>query len=43
MLIAEIVEVERWEQDASELIERLADDFERLLSSREMLVVRPVR
>jgi hypothetical protein len=42
VLIAEIVEVERWEQQASELIERLADDFEHLLSSRGMLVVRPV-
>jgi hypothetical protein len=42
VLIAEIVEVERWEQQASELVERLADDFERLVSSRGMLVVRPV-
>ena len=42
VLIAEIVEVERWEQQASELVERLADDFEHLLSSRGMLVVRPV-
>ena len=42
VLLAEIVEVERWEQQASELVERLADDFEHLLSSRGMLVVRPV-
>jgi hypothetical protein len=42
VLIAEIVEVGRWEQQASELVERLADDFEHLLSSRGMLVVRPV-
>ena len=42
VLIAEIVEVERWEQQASELVERLADDFAHLLSSRGMLVVRPV-
>jgi len=42
VLIAEIVEMERWEQQASELIERLTDDFARLVSSRGMLVVRPV-
>jgi hypothetical protein len=42
VLIAEIVEVDRWQQQASELVERLADDFEHLLSSRGMLVVRPV-
>jgi hypothetical protein len=42
VLIAEIVEVDRWEQQASELVERLADDFEHLLSSRGMLVVRRV-
>jgi hypothetical protein len=42
VLIAEIVEVGRWEQQASELVERLAEDFEHLLSGRGMLVVRPV-
>jgi len=42
VLIAEIVEVDRWEQQASELVERLADDLEHLVSSRGMLVVRPV-
>ena len=42
VLIAEIVGVERWEQQASELVERLTDDFARLVSSRGMLVVRPV-
>jgi hypothetical protein len=42
VLIAEIVGVERWEQQASELVERLAEDFEHLVSSRGMLVVRPV-
>ena len=42
VLIAEIVAVERWEQQASELVERLADDLEHLVSSRGMLVVRPV-
>jgi hypothetical protein len=42
VLIAEIVGVERWEQQASELVERLAEDLEHLVSSRGMLVVRPV-
>ena len=34
VLIAEIVEVERWEQQASEHVQRLADDMEHLVSSR---------
>jgi hypothetical protein len=42
VLIAEIVGVERWEQQASEYVERLADDLAHLVSSREMLVVRSV-
>jgi hypothetical protein len=42
VLIAEIVEVERFEQQASELVERLADALADLVSSRGMLVVRPV-
>ena len=42
VLIAEIVEVERWEEQASELIQRLEDDFAHLVASRGMLVVRPV-
>jgi hypothetical protein len=42
VLIAEIVAVERWEQQASEHIQRLADDLAHLVSSRGMLVVRPV-
>jgi hypothetical protein len=42
VLIAEIVGVERWEQQASELIERLADDLAHVVSSRKMLVVRHV-
>ena len=42
VLIAEIVEVERFEQQASEHVQRLADDLEQLVSSRGMLVVRPV-
>ena len=42
VLIAEIVAVERFEQQASELIERLEDDLAHLVSSRKFLVVRPV-
>jgi hypothetical protein len=42
VLIVEIVGVERWEQQASEQIQRLADDLAHLVSSRGMLVVRPV-
>jgi hypothetical protein len=42
VLLAEIVEVERWEQQATEHIERLEDDLSHLVSSRGMLVVRPV-
>jgi hypothetical protein len=42
VLIAEIVEVERFEEQASEHVQRLADDLAHLVSSRGMLVVRPV-
>jgi hypothetical protein len=42
VLIAEIAEVERWEQQASEHVQRLTDDLAHLVSSRGMLVVRPV-
>jgi hypothetical protein len=42
VLIAEIVGVERFEQQASEHVQRLTDDLEHLVSSRGMLVVRPV-
>jgi hypothetical protein len=42
VLMAEIVAVERWEQQASELVERLADDLGHLTSSRGMLVLRSV-
>jgi hypothetical protein len=42
VLIAEIVGVERWEQQASEHVQRLADDLAHLVSNRGMLVVRPV-
>jgi hypothetical protein len=40
VLIAEIVEVERFEQQASEHVQRLTDDLEHLVSSRGMLVLR---
>ena len=42
VLIAEIVAVKRFEQQASEHIQRLADDLAHLVSSRGMLVVRPI-
>jgi hypothetical protein len=42
VLIAEVVAVERFEQQASELVERLEDDLAHLVSSRGLLVVRPV-
>jgi hypothetical protein len=42
VLIAEIVAVERFEQQASELIQRLEDDLTHLVLSRGLLVVRPV-
>jgi hypothetical protein len=42
VLIAEIVEVDRFEQQASEHVQRLADDLEHLVASRGMLIVRPV-
>jgi hypothetical protein len=42
VLIAEIVEVDRFEQQGSEHVQRLQDDLAHLVSSRGMLVVRPV-
>jgi hypothetical protein len=42
VLIAEIVGLERFEQQGSEQVQRLADDLARLVSSRGMLVVRSV-
>jgi hypothetical protein len=42
VLMAEIVEVDRWEQQASEHVQRLTDDLAHLVSSQGMLVVRPV-
>jgi hypothetical protein len=42
VLIAEIVEVERFEQQGSDRVQQLGDDLAHLVSSRGMLVVRPV-
>ena len=43
VLILEIVgAVEQWEEQASERVQRLADDLEHLVSSRRMLLVRDV-
>jgi hypothetical protein len=42
VLICEIVEVERFEQQATEQVQRLTDDLAQLVSSRGMLVVRSV-
>jgi hypothetical protein len=42
VLIAEIVEVERFEQKGSDHVQRLADELAHLVLSRGMLIVRPV-
>jgi hypothetical protein len=42
VLIAEISGVERFEQQGSEHVQRMADDLAHLVSSRGMLVVRTV-
>ena len=42
VLIAEIVNIENWEQQAEERIQELADDLEHLVSSRQMLVLEHV-
>lgn len=42
VLIAQIVEVDRFEQQGSEHVQRLAEDLAHLVSSRGMLIVRPV-
>ena len=39
VLIVEIVEIERWQDQAAERVERLADDLGNLVKSRGMLVV----
>jgi hypothetical protein len=40
VLIADIFEVDRFEQQASEHVQRLTDDLEHLVASRGMLVLR---
>ena len=40
VLMAEIVEVERFEQQASDHVQRLSDDLAHLVMSRGMLVLR---
>jgi hypothetical protein len=42
VLIAEIVEVDRFEQQASEHVQRLTDDLDHLVASRGMLILRSV-
>jgi hypothetical protein len=42
VLMAQILEVDRFEQQASEHVQRLADDLAHLVVSRGMLVLRPV-
>jgi hypothetical protein len=41
VLMAELLDVERFEQQGSEHVQRLADDLANLVSSRGMLVLRP--
>ena len=42
VLIAEIVDIQRWQQQAEILVQNLADDLADLVSSRKMLVVRRI-
>lgn len=42
VLIAEITEVDRWESEASEQVQRLADALAHLVSTRGMLVLERV-
>jgi hypothetical protein len=42
VLIAEIFEVDRFEQQASEHVQRLADDLAHLVAHEGLLVLRPV-
>ena len=39
VLIAEIVNIERWQQQAEQRVQGLADDLEHLVASRRMLVL----
>jgi hypothetical protein len=42
VLMVDIVEIDRFEQQASEHVQRLEDDLSHLVSSRGLLVLRPV-
>jgi hypothetical protein len=42
VLIAEIVNVEHWQQQAERLVQGLADDLAPLVSSRKMLVLQRI-
>ena len=42
VLIAEIVEIQRWQEQATELVQHLTDDLAHLVSRRGMLVVEHV-
>jgi hypothetical protein len=42
VLIAEIVNIEHWQQQAERRVQGLADDLEHLVSSRRMLVLERV-
>ena len=42
VLMAEIVNIERWQQQAEERVEGLADDLAHLVSSRKMLVLQRI-
>jgi hypothetical protein len=42
VLIAEIANIDRWEQQAEERVQELADDLAHLVSSRKMLVLERV-
>jgi hypothetical protein len=42
VLIAEIVNIERWQPQAERLVQSLADDLAHLVSSRKMLVLRRI-
>jgi hypothetical protein len=42
VLIAEIVNIETWGQQAEERVQELADQLAHLVSSRQMLVLEPV-
>jgi hypothetical protein len=42
VLISEVTGVDRWEEQTSEQVQRLADDYAHFVSAREMLVLERV-